>query len=316
MADTFATGGVPPAIPDSAARSDAAGAISARDREAERGKLKQLAQEFEAMLMNEMLGAWRRSLVDDEAEGGGLGSMTDMAGSELGRALSRSGGLGIAAVLERAFERQQSAAADSPAGAPGPIEGRHAHGGAVPGQAASAAVTVARSGVTGQAAMGTPSVVEMARDARPAVTRGAEAVGGTVTSPYGWRPDPFTGRSKFHAGVDVRMAYGQEVSSVASGRVSFSGVQGSYGLTVIVDHGDGLQTRYAHLSGSDVQAGDEVRGGQAIARAGSSGRSTGPHLHVEVLRHGRSVDPAGLLKGLAGSADWEAYRSPSNRGQD
>lgn len=318
MADTTVTPPGSAAVPDSAARSDATAATNVRDRQAERAKLRQLAQEFEAMLLNEMLSGWRRSLMnDDESETGGLSNATDMAASEFGRALSRSGGLGIAAVLERAFERQQDgkASAGNRADLAGGASAASAATSA-PGSrgAAADAGRVARSFVQNGGEARTRSIVDVTRDALAATPVRAEGGPGTVTSPYGWRRDPFTGQSKFHAGLDVQMAYGEAVSSVATGRVSFSGNQGAYGLTVVVDHGDGLQTRFAHLSSSDVQVGDQVQRGQTIARSGRSGRATGPHLHVEVLRDGRPVDPAGLLKPSTDGADWEAYRSPSIRG--
>jgi murein DD-endopeptidase MepM/ murein hydrolase activator NlpD len=112
-----------------------------------------------------------------------------------------------------------------------------------------------------------------------------------VTSHYGWRSDPFTGRSKFHGGVDVAAAYGTAVPSVAAGRVVEAGERGGYGLTVVVEHGPGLATRYAHLSASLVREGDTVAVGQPLGRVGTSGRSTGPHLHFEVVKDGQRVDP-------------------------
>jgi murein DD-endopeptidase MepM/ murein hydrolase activator NlpD len=98
------------------------------------------------------------------------------------------------------------------------------------------------------------------------------------------------------------MAYGQDVRSAASGRVASVQSMGGYGLTVVVDHGNGLQTRYAHLSAAALKPGDSVESGQVIARSGNSGRSTGPHLHFEVLENGQPVDPAaaaGLLSTAA-----------------
>jgi murein DD-endopeptidase MepM/ murein hydrolase activator NlpD len=97
---------------------------------------------------------------------------------------------------------------------------------------------------------------------------------------------------KFHAGVDLRAAYGTEVPAAAAGEVTFAGDQTGYGTTVVVRHGDGFETRYAHLSSSEVQAGDQVQAGQSVGRVGNSGRSTGAHLHFEVRRNGQQVDPA------------------------
>jgi murein DD-endopeptidase MepM/ murein hydrolase activator NlpD len=112
-----------------------------------------------------------------------------------------------------------------------------------------------------------------------------------VTSDYGWRRDPFTGATSFHRGVDLRAALGDPVSSSGAGRVVFSGTDGGYGTSVIIEHADGLRTRYAHLSAALVSIGDEVAQGQRIGLAGQSGRATAPHVHYEVLADGRAVDP-------------------------
>ena len=112
-----------------------------------------------------------------------------------------------------------------------------------------------------------------------------------VSSKFGWRQDPFTGAAQFHNGVDIAVAYGQDVKAAASGTVAFAGVQNGYGNTVVIDHQGGRQTRYAHLSQEFVRAGDSVTEGQVLGKSGNSGRSTGPHLHFEMLVNGRPVDP-------------------------
>ena len=112
-----------------------------------------------------------------------------------------------------------------------------------------------------------------------------------TSSAFGWRNDPFRGRRKFHNGVDLRAAYGTEVPTAAPGKVTFAGERGAYGLMVVVEHPNGVETRYAHLSSTAVQPGDSVAAGQTIGRVGSSGRSTGPHLHFEVLLDGKRVNP-------------------------
>jgi murein DD-endopeptidase MepM/ murein hydrolase activator NlpD len=121
-----------------------------------------------------------------------------------------------------------------------------------------------------------------------------------VTSPFGWRQDPFHGRSRFHAGVDLRAAYGQEVPAAAAGTVEFAGTQGAYGQTVVVAHDNGLRTRYAHLSSVDVEAGQRIAAGTLVGRAGSSGRSTGTHLHFEVTRDGKRLDPMAISARISG----------------
>jgi murein DD-endopeptidase MepM/ murein hydrolase activator NlpD len=114
---------------------------------------------------------------------------------------------------------------------------------------------------------------------------------GAVTSGFGWRKDPFTGASRFHAGVDIRASYGRDVASVGPGRVVSAGVQGGYGKSVVVEHAPGLRTRYAHLSSIDVTVGESVADGAVIGKVGQSGRATGPHLHFEVLENGHAVNP-------------------------
>jgi murein DD-endopeptidase MepM/ murein hydrolase activator NlpD len=112
-----------------------------------------------------------------------------------------------------------------------------------------------------------------------------------VTSAFGWRQDPISGQTRFHRGVDLRAAAGDEVASTGAGRVVFSGTDGGYGTSVVVEHANGLSTRYAHLLSALVHLGDEVDEGQTIGLAGQSGRATGPHVHYEVRAAGEAVDP-------------------------
>jgi murein DD-endopeptidase MepM/ murein hydrolase activator NlpD len=121
-----------------------------------------------------------------------------------------------------------------------------------------------------------------------------------ASSPFGWRSDPFHGTQRFHQGVDLKGAYGQPVAVAGPGRVVEAGERGAYGLTVVVEHAGGVQTRYAHLSGIDVKAGEELAQGAVVGRVGQSGRATGPHLHFEVLVEGRRVDPARMAQHATG----------------
>jgi murein DD-endopeptidase MepM/ murein hydrolase activator NlpD len=115
--------------------------------------------------------------------------------------------------------------------------------------------------------------------------------GGALSSGFGIRRDPFTRRPARHTGLDFRAPYGAPILASAGGRVRFAGRHGAYGKTVEIDHGDGLVTRYGHASKLLVRAGDIVLPGQRIAAVGSTGRSTGAHLHFEVLRNGIAVEP-------------------------
>jgi hypothetical protein len=116
------------------------------------------------------------------------------------------------------------------------------------------------------------------------------------TSGFGVRSDPFLGRPAMHTGLDFRAATGDPVRVTANGKVVSSGWQGGYGRMVEVDHGNGLSTRYGHLSEIHVRVGDVVKIGQVIGAVGSTGRSTGPHLHYETRIDGDAVDPQKFLR--------------------
>lgn len=121
------------------------------------------------------------------------------------------------------------------------------------------------------------------------------APGAPISSGFGVRPDPFLGRAAFHAGIDFERGAGEDVRATAAGRVVSAGWSGGYGEMVEVDHGGGLSTRYGHLSSILVKTGDEVRIGSLVGRVGSTGRSTGPHLHYETRVNGDAVDPMRFL---------------------
>ena len=114
---------------------------------------------------------------------------------------------------------------------------------------------------------------------------------GYVTSPFGMRRSPFTGKSEFHKGIDIANSKGTPIYAPANGVVSFVGEQNAYGNTILLQHGNGLSTRYAHLSRYAVNKGDVVKRGDLIGYIGNSGRSTGPHLHYEVRVNGVCVNP-------------------------
>lgn len=121
-------------------------------------------------------------------------------------------------------------------------------------------------------------------------------VPGPVTSSYGSRKDPVNKKSGFHSGVDFRGKRGSEVMATADGRVIKAGRNGSYGLFVQIDHGNGYSTCFAHLKKYTVKKGEHVSRGQTIGLVGSSGRSTGPHLHYELRYNNKTVNPGKFLK--------------------
>jgi murein DD-endopeptidase MepM/ murein hydrolase activator NlpD len=124
---------------------------------------------------------------------------------------------------------------------------------------------------------------------------GSPVKSGYMSSRYGWRIDPISGKRSMHTGLDFAGKPGSEIVTVASGVVTWAGKDGAYGNTVEVSHGDDYVTRYAHNKEILVQPGDVVRKGETIALMGASGRATGNHVHYEVYKNGRSVDPASYV---------------------
>ncbi len=133
-------------------------------------------------------------------------------------------------------------------------------------------------------------------DASHALPLGKPTASGAESSPYGVRVDPFTGRPAFHTGEDFSGGFMAPILATAPGVVSFTGVRSGYGNTVEIDHGHGFKTRYGHLAAFSVKVGQSVALGQRIGGMGSTGRSTGDHLHYEVWVNGRPQNPSRFLK--------------------
>jgi len=289
-------------------RAASAAVPSAPERsgqEAERAQVARLAREFEAMFMSEMLRGMRQSMLSDEQdEGLGADTMTDTFDGELGRSLAQGRGLGLATIMLDALMKR---------GAGGDSSDDPVRTAARANAASPASVPLA---TPAPALMPSRSASSIADVVNGAGTSQHPTLPGPVTSPFGWRSDPFSGRPQFHAGTDVRLAYGQNVQAVSPGRVQSVGERSGYGLTVVIDHGNGLETRYAHLSGASVREGDRVEAGQVVAQSGSSGRSTGPHLHLEARQNGRAVEIAALLKETSLRADSYADRTHVRSGHE
>jgi murein DD-endopeptidase MepM/ murein hydrolase activator NlpD len=280
----------------------------------ERAKIAKLASEFESTLVVQMLRDMRKSGSWDDAdqskEGLGAESMYDTLDVELANHLSKVQGFGLAKELTSALEKLQSSAgrnADSPSGLSMPAGPQMA----APQSAGPASLSVRPAAVIAvpraTGVVGTSAATSVGTTAATSAETGADndAGGvagdgdtaltmptGKVTSEFGWRHDPFTGQAKFHRGVDLRAAYGQEVGAAGPGKVVFSGEQNGYGTTVVVEHANGTRSRYAHLSAALVSVGDHVDSSTPVGRAGHSGRATGTHLHFEITTaDGRAVPP-------------------------
>jgi murein DD-endopeptidase MepM/ murein hydrolase activator NlpD len=254
--------------------SGAVGSLEAKKPEAPSPEqLRVLAAQFESMLMSQMLKQMQSAMFgdeDDDSMGFARGPLGDALYADLAGALSKAGGFGLADTLVNPLMRQ-TADIDS----------------AVPADV-SDLEPLSKS-------------FSLEAGTTPAFNFASPAAFGPISSSFGWRQDPFTKASKFHEGTDIRMPIGQDVPVAQSGRVTFAGEQRGYGLTVMVEHGPGLSTRYAHLSEIEVAVGQNVALGQTIAKSGASGRATGPHLHFEVLEGGNPIDPAVGLSRLGTS---------------
>lgn len=138
-------------------------------------------------------------------------------------------------------------------------------------------------------------LLEQKRNKQAALPHGWPSEGGWLSSPFGMRRDPFTGEPEEHPGVDIANRFGAPVLAASRGIVVFAGKTRGYGNMVEIDHGYGYMTRYGHMSRLLVHVGDVVKDNQVIGRVGSTGRSTGPHLHYEVHHYGHLLNPEKFL---------------------
>jgi murein DD-endopeptidase MepM/ murein hydrolase activator NlpD len=120
---------------------------------------------------------------------------------------------------------------------------------------------------------------------------------GRISSPFGWRRDPIHGRMREHQGIDFASSFRSPIYATAHGTVSFAGRNGGYGKQIVIDHGNGYKTTYSHLTSIAIKRWSEVEKGDVIGRMGSTGRSTGVHLHYEVHQNGKPVNPKKFIKG-------------------
>ena len=139
-----------------------------------------------------------------------------------------------------------------------------------------------------------------------------------VNSGFGYRRDPISGAGRMHTGVDLKASYGESIGASLGGRIAFAGYRGGYGNLVVVDHGRGIATYYAHLLSISVSTGQTVVPGQSVGLAGSTGRSTGPHLHYEVRANGVPLNPSATItfKGAQIFADGRAVSGKPVDGGD
>jgi murein DD-endopeptidase MepM/ murein hydrolase activator NlpD len=235
------------------------------------------------MLLTQMLrdmrksGSWEGEEPSEDTYG--ADTMFETLDVELAGHLAHVQGLGLSKQLLQAFDRLNQGSTHKAEGS-ALTEGSGPNAQAVAPMPQPATLTQASLGPAPRTLTASPDPVS------------AQPVEGRITSNFGWRHDPFTGQSKFHKGIDLKAAYGQDVRAAGDGRVVFSGTQNGYGTTVVIEHQDGTRTRYAHLSAALVSKGESIAVGQPVGHAGHSGRATGTHVHFEVIApNGQAIDP-------------------------
>lgn len=245
--------------------------VSGEDPEA----IKKAAQEFESLFVHQLFKSMRATIPKGGLTDAGFGGevFTDMLDQEYAQTASRTGQIGMADLIAGQLGLENSI---RPA-----LNSRRMR------------ATRAYSATAAQAAARAADKAAAPRNDLPGGW--IVPVEGRKSSAFGMRKLADEDHARMHKGLDIAAPTGTPIRAAQGGEVIFAGRKGGYGNTVILDHGDGLTTLYAHAAAIDVAAGDRVDAGAVIASVGSTGRSTGPHLHFELRRDGDPVDPAPAL---------------------
>ncbi|MGC2062663.1 MAG: peptidoglycan DD-metalloendopeptidase family protein [Thermodesulfovibrionales bacterium] len=238
--------------------------------------IKAVAREMETLFAHELIKAMRQTVKPASEESGfGRDTYMSMFDMELARILSDRG-LGLQDLMVNGMSRQVQ---NAPGGVP---------------EQKGTADTDFRTVPEGPTVK--PAVPHAVTPAAPATKKETGLpVNGVISSKYGMRKHPVYGDHRFHRGVDIAAPLGSEIRPIGSGTVTFSGEKSGYGNIVIVDHGNGMTSRYAHNKVNMVKAGDVVDESTVIGEVGNEGVSTGPHLHLEVKQNGRNINPLTVL---------------------
>jgi murein DD-endopeptidase MepM/ murein hydrolase activator NlpD len=231
--------------------------------------LKKVASEFESMFVSYLMKVMRETIEESGLTEGGMGKdiYNDMLDQEISKGIAERGSLGIADMLIRRLSAEAAQEESAPASRVEPEK--------------SSPKAQSAPNLTSHSLPEAEDVPDFQMPVQLPV----------ISSRYGMRRDPFTRQPRFHKGVDIAAPVGTEVRAALGGDVTFAGFKPGYGNTVIVRHGDGLETRYAHLNTIDVKKGDSIDSERVLGSVGNTGHSTGPHLHFEVLRSGEQIDP-------------------------
>lgn len=234
----------------------------------QKAELKKVSQEFEAIFLAHLLKVMRETIEDSRLLEGGFGKSiyTELFDQEVSLSLARRGTLGISNLLYQTLSEQLNSKDGKESG---------------------------KSTAAGQTVQPVTSPEGRVPDMRDEEISDLQLpVRAPVSSSFGIRRDPFSHEAKFHKGIDLAAPEGTRIVPALQGKVVYAGYMGGYGNTVVVQHSGKLQTRYGHLGSIAVKIGDIVDSQDILGTVGSTGRSTGPHLHFEVTRSGVAVDPA------------------------
>jgi len=242
--------------------------VSGKDK----AELKKVAEEFEAVFIAQLLKIMRETIEESGMEGSGFGKSiyTELFDQEIALSMARRGALGIGDLIYKSFADRE------PVNSQEPVE------------QARQSRTVSRPATENSNKLPASDAAEYEQG----ISTPFLPLNAPVSSAFGVRKDPFTGTQRFHKGVDLAAPAGTPVVAALPGKVVSAGYESGYGNTVLVEHDGGLQTRYGHLASVNVKAGDIVTSDDMLGKVGSTGRSTGAHLHFEVIRMGTPVDPA------------------------
>jgi murein DD-endopeptidase MepM/ murein hydrolase activator NlpD len=256
----------------------------------QKSELKKAAQDFEAVFIAHMLKVMRETIEESGLLEGGFGKSiyTEMFDQEVSQNLAKRGTLGISNII------YQKLAAN--------IDEEGSRNTAQP----SGTVPAGKSAVP---SLPSSQNREASSNQEYEITELQLPVQAPISSAFGIRKDPFSHQAQFHKGLDLAAPEGMNVVPALSGTVVSAGYASGYGNTVVIQHAGGLQTRYGHLGTINVKAGDSITSQDVLGTVGSTGRSTGPHLHFEIIRMGRPVDPLTSYTLTASSSEQRSQTS-------
>jgi len=248
-------------------------------------ELKKVSQEFEAIFLAQLLKVMRETIQESGLFDGGFGKSiyTELFDQEIALSMARRGTLGIGDILYKNLSARESA------------------------KTSDADQTNDPEGAL-KPSTSTDATQESPAGAADEISDLHLPVHARISSAFGMRKDPVSHQERFHKGLDLAAPEGMRVVSALPGTVVSTGYESGYGNTVLVQHADGIRTRYGHLGTISVKAGDVVNSETNLGTVGNTGRSTGPHLHFEVIRMGTPVDPLAELNSRTNS-----YGQGSNR---